>query len=46
MTSEMLGEVFKGDSADTRDGKLLLVLMGGRADTSSMRRQGANIVSK
>ena len=32
MTSEGLGEVFKGDSADMCAGKFLLVLMGGRAN--------------
>ena len=32
MTSEGLGEVFKGDSADMCAGKFLLVSMGGRAD--------------
>ena len=32
MTSEGLGEVFKGDSADTCTRKFALVLMGGRAN--------------
>jgi hypothetical protein len=32
MTSEGLGEVFKGDSAETCGGKFPLVSMGGRAD--------------
>jgi hypothetical protein len=32
MTSEELGEVFKGDSADTFAGKFPLVSMGGRAN--------------
>jgi hypothetical protein len=32
MTSEGLGEVFKGDSADMYAGKFPLVSMGGRAD--------------
>jgi hypothetical protein len=32
MTSEGLGEVFKGYSADMYAGKFLLVLMGGRAN--------------
>ena len=32
MTSEGLGEVFKGDSADTSAGKFPLVSMGGRAN--------------
>ena len=41
MTSERLEEMFKGDSADTCGGKFPLVSMGGRADTSSVRRRGA-----
>jgi hypothetical protein len=32
MTSEGLGEVFEGDSADTCAGKFSLVSMGGRAN--------------
>ena len=32
MTSEGLGEMFEGDSADTRAGKIPLVPMGGRAE--------------
>ena len=32
MTSEGLGEMFEGDSADTCAGKFPLVSMGGRAD--------------
>jgi hypothetical protein len=32
MTSERLGEMFKGDSADTCAGKFLFVSMGGRAN--------------
>ena len=32
MTSEGLGEMFEGDSADTCAGKFLLVSMGGRAN--------------
>ena len=32
MTSEGLGEMFEGDSADTCGGKFLLVSMGGRAE--------------
>ena len=32
MTSEWLGEMFEGDSADICAGKFLLVLMGGRAE--------------
>jgi hypothetical protein len=41
MISERLGKMFKGDSADRCAGKFPLVSMGGRADTSSMRRRGA-----
>ena len=41
MTSERLGEMFKGDSADTCAGKFPLVSMGGREDTSRVRRRGA-----
>ena len=33
--------MFKGDSADMCAGKFPLVSMGGRADTSSVRRRGA-----
>ena len=40
-TSERLGEMFKGGSADTYAGKFLLVSMGGQADTSNMGRGGA-----
>jgi hypothetical protein len=32
MTSEGLGEMFEGDSADTCGGKIPLMLMGGRAE--------------
>ena len=32
MTSEGLGEMFEGDSADSCAGKFSLVSMGGRAD--------------
>jgi hypothetical protein len=41
MTLDWLGEVFKGDSADMCAGKFPLVLMGGRADPSNVRRRGA-----
>ena len=41
MTSERLGEMFKGDSADTCAGKFPLVSMGGRTNPSSVRRRGA-----
>ena len=43
MTSERWGEMFKGDSADTCAEKFPLVSMVGRADTSSVHRQGARI---
>ena len=32
MTSEGLGEMFEGDSADMCDGKFSLMLMGGQAE--------------
>ena len=32
MTSEGLGEMFEGDSADTRTGKLSFMSMGGREE--------------
>ena len=32
MSSQRLGEVFEGDSADMCAGKFLLMLMGGRAE--------------
>ena len=41
MTSEGLGEVLKGDSADMCAEKFPLVSMGGRADQSSLCRRGA-----
>ena len=41
MTLEGLGEVFKGDSADTCAGKFSLVSMGGQADPSSVCKRGA-----
>jgi hypothetical protein len=41
MTYERLGEMFKGNSAVKCCGKFPLVLMGGQADPSSVRRQGA-----
>ena len=37
MTSERMGEMFKGDSVDKCAGKFLLVSMGGRVDPSSVR---------
>jgi hypothetical protein len=40
MTSERLGEMFQGDSADMSAGKFPLVSMGGRAETSSVCRRG------
>ena len=41
MTSEGLGEMFEGDSADTCTGKILLVLMGGRAEGLACADPGA-----
>ena len=38
MTSEGLGEMFEGDSADMCTEKFSLVSMGGRAGSSSLRR--------
>ena len=35
MTSEGLGEMIEGDSADMYTGKFPLMLMGGRAEISS-----------
>ena len=35
MTSEGLGEMFEGDSADMCSGKFPLVSMGGRADSQA-----------
>ena len=40
MTSERLGEMFKGDSADMCADKFPLMFIGGGADPSSMRRWG------
>ena len=41
MTSEGLGEMFEGDSADTCAEKFLLVLMGGRAEGLACADPGA-----
>ena len=43
MTSEWLGEMFEGDSADTLAGKFPLVSMGGRAEglACALRRPGS-----
>ena len=41
MTSEGLGEMFEGDSADTCDGKFPLMSMGGRAEGLACRDPGA-----
>ena len=41
MTSEGLGEMFEGDSADTSDGKFPLMSMGGPSGGSSMHRHGS-----
>ena len=41
MTSEGLGEMFEGDSADTRAGKFPLMSMGGRAEGLACADPGA-----
>ena len=41
MTSEGLGEMFEGDSADTCGGKFPLVSMGGRAEGLACADPGA-----
>ena len=41
MTSEGLGEMFEGDSADTCSGKFPLVSMGGRAEGLACADPGA-----
>jgi hypothetical protein len=41
MTSEGLGEMFEGDSADTGAGKFPLVSMGGRAEGLACTDPGA-----
>ena len=41
MTSERLGEMFKGDSADTCAGKFPLTSMGGRAEGLACADPGA-----
>ena len=41
MTSEGLGEMFEGDSADMCAGKYPVVSMGGRVDPSGVHRRGA-----
>ena len=41
MTSEVLWEMFEGDSADTGAGKFPLVLMGGRAEGLACADPGA-----
>ena len=41
MTSEGLGEMFEGDSADMWAGKFPLVLMGGRAEGLACADPGA-----
>ena len=42
MTSEGLGEMFEGDSADTCAGKFQLVPMGGRAEDLACADPGAS----
>ena len=41
MTSEGLGEMFEGDSADTCGGKFSLTLIGGRAEGLACADLGA-----
>ena len=41
MTSEGLGEMFEGDSADMCGGKFLFMLMGGRAEGLACADPGA-----
>jgi hypothetical protein len=41
MTSEGLGEMFEGDSADTGGGKFPLMLIGGRAEGLALADLGA-----
>ena len=41
MTSDGLGEMFKGDSADTCGGKFMLVSMEGQAEGLACADQGA-----
>ena len=41
MTSEGLGEMFEGDSADTSAGKFPLMSMGGRAEGLTCASPGA-----
>ena len=43
MTSEGLGEMFEGDSADMCAGKFPLILMGGRAEGLACADPGARI---
>ena len=43
MTSEGLGEMFEGDSADTCAGNFLLMSMGGRAEGLACADPGARI---
>ena len=45
MTSEGLGEMFEGDSADTCAGKFPLVSMGGRAEGLACADPGARTPS-
>ena len=40
MTSEGLGEMFEGDSADSFDGKFLLMSIGGRAEAFAFANPG------
>ena len=46
MTSEVWGEMFEGDFADTCAEKIQLVSMGGQVNSSSLRRQRGPEVNK
>ena len=45
MTSERLGEMFEGDSADMYAGKFSLMLMGGQAEGLACADPGARLYS-
>jgi hypothetical protein len=46
MTSEGLGEMFEGDSADMHAGKFPLVSMGGPSGGSRVRRRGSEALAE
>jgi hypothetical protein len=46
MTSEGLGDMFEGDSADMCGGKFPLLSMGGRAEGLACTDPGARVQSK